>query len=150
MKVVSWSEVRAWLELPFSGRNKECPQIITWLGEGIRDLKTAWNKAQVRAGFPDALMHDLRRTAVRNMTRAGIPAKQARLISGHRTDSVLDRYDIVDERDIQVAGQKLAIYLERKEELVSALNQDRKVRTKVRTKEDSDAPMSDTESYLLQ
>ncbi len=34
------------------------------------------------------------------------------LISGHKTRSVFDRYDICDERDIQLAGQKLAVYLE--------------------------------------
>lgn len=34
------------------------------------------------------------------------------LISGHKTRSMFDRYDIVDEKDIQLAGQKLAAYLE--------------------------------------
>ena len=35
-------------------------------------------------------------------------------ISGHKTRSMFDRYDITDERDIQLAGQKLARYLEEK------------------------------------
>jgi hypothetical protein len=48
------------------------------------------------------------------MIRAGIPEKQAMRISGHRSRSIFDRYDITDERDIQIAGQKLARYLDQK------------------------------------
>jgi hypothetical protein len=56
----------------------------------------------------------------------------------------------VDERDIQLAGQKLAMYLERKEELVSARYPDREVRTKVRTEQDLNTSISEPESFLLQ
>ena len=51
--------------------------------------------------------------------RAGIPEKQAMKISGHRSRSIFDRYDITDERDIQIAGQKLARYLEGKSKIVT-------------------------------
>jgi hypothetical protein len=53
------------------------------------------------------------------MVRAGIPEKQAMRISGHKSRSMFDRYDITDERDIQIAGQKLARYLEAKSEVVT-------------------------------
>src|SRR4051812_5056926 len=72
-----YGEVRAWLELACYERSPGCPHIITWRGDSVSDVKTAWNKARVRAGLPNALVHDLRRTAVRNMTRAGIPAKHS-------------------------------------------------------------------------
>jgi hypothetical protein len=56
----------------------------------------------------------LRRTAARNMIRAGIPEKRAMEISGHKTNSILKRYDITIERDIQADGERLARYLDEK------------------------------------
>jgi integrase len=109
-----YGELRGWLEMAYAAQEEDCPFIVSWKGAGISEVKTAWNKARQRAKVPGLLVHDLRRTAVRNMIRAGIPEKQAMRISGHKTRSMFDRYDITDERDIQLAGQKLAHYLEEK------------------------------------
>jgi integrase len=115
-----YGELRAWFDMAYAGWDPECPFIVSWQGHGINEVKTAWKKARNRAAVPELLVHDLRRTAIRNMVRAGIPEKRAMQISGHKTRSVFDRYDIIDERDIQEDGQKLAAYLNKKAQRAKA------------------------------
>jgi len=68
----------------------------------VRRFYRSWKTACRQAGIPeDKIFHDFRRTAVRNMTRARVPRQTAKKISGHKTDSIFNRYDIVDEEDIR-------------------------------------------------
>ena len=76
-------------------------------GETVRDFREVWEALTNKAGVPGLLFHDFRRSAVRNMIRRGVPQKTARTISGHMTDSVFSRYNIVSGADIEDAARKI-------------------------------------------
>jgi integrase len=87
-------------------------QIIPWVfvhadGTRIKNFRYAWAKACRAAGVP-RLVHDFRRTAVRNLERAGVPRSAAMKMTGHLTETVYRRYAIVDEAMMREASEKLA------------------------------------------
>ena len=92
----------------------DCPWLSHRQGDHIVEMRPAWPDACEAVGLDNLLFHDLRRSAVRNMTRAGIPEKVAMKISGHKTRAIFDRYNIVDNRDIEDAGKKLEEFLKGK------------------------------------
>jgi integrase len=79
-------------------------------GEAVRydQLHREWDRACARAGVPKKHLHDLRRTAVRALERAGVSRSVAMQLTGHQTESVFRRYAIVDEQDLAVGVAKLS------------------------------------------
>jgi len=76
-------------------------------GKPVRDFRGAWANACVAAGVPDLLFHDLRRTAARNLRRAGVAEGVIMKIDGWKTRSVFERYAIVSQGDIRDAMTSL-------------------------------------------
>jgi len=97
-------------------------KIVPWVfvtdeGRPVGDFRKAWASACKKAGFfrveegvaiPTKLVHDFRRSAVRNLIHAGIPETTAMELTGHKTRAVFKRYAIVDEAMLREAGAKLA------------------------------------------
>lgn len=89
-------------------------RIVPWVfhreGKPIKSFIKAWRSACRAAGCPGRIPHDLRRTAVRNLERAGVPRSTAMAMVGHKTESIYRRYAIVDEAMTREAAAKLNNY----------------------------------------
>jgi integrase len=109
-----YGEMRQWLEMAKAERDQlwpDCPWVFARKGRQLDQFSKTWEPACERAGVAGLLFHDLRRSAVRNMERAGIPRNVAMSISGHKTEAVYRRYDIVNKRDLTNAAVRMENYL---------------------------------------
>jgi integrase len=97
-----------------------CPYVLFWHetdrmlgvncvpGSRMNSCRKLWKAAMQRAGCKGITPHDLRRSAVRNMVQeCGIPEEQAMVITGHKTHSMLKRYNIVSLKGVQQSGEKM-------------------------------------------
>jgi integrase len=107
-KVALTRDARMLLAACLVGKSSE-DAVFTRGTKPVADFRGTWDKITLAADCPGLLFHDLRRSAVRNMIRAGIPEVVCMKISGHKTRSVFDRYNITSERDLAEAARKIEL-----------------------------------------
>jgi integrase len=83
-------------------------EVFHRLGRPLKAMRRSWASACRKAGVPGLILHDLRRSAVRNLERAGISRSVAMKLTGHKTENVYRRYAIVADSDLVEAGVKLS------------------------------------------
>ena len=88
-------------------RGSLCSSVFHRNGVPITAFTKAWKTACLKSGCPGRIPHDLRRTAVRHLVRAGVPERVAMQMTGHKTRSVFERYNIVSETDFADAVRHL-------------------------------------------
>lgn len=133
------------LELPFirnmeqifrrreAVRRLDCPYVFHRRGRQIRDFREEWTQARERARLTGLRVHDLCRSAARNLSRAGVPETVASQYMNRKTLAIYKQYRIVDSGDLRLATQALESYLERE-----------KNNAKIRPLEDSHKQMTDS------
>jgi hypothetical protein len=86
-----------------------CPRVFHRSGRPIKSFRVTFRTAcaAAAAGCPGRVRHDFRRTAVRNLVRAGIPERVAMQMTGHKTRSVFERYNIVRAGIFAKAAKRL-------------------------------------------
>jgi integrase len=92
-------------------RPKRTRDARVFRGDGVpvRTWRTALRDACRKTKVPPRLLHDCRRTAARNLIRAGVPGRIAMLLTGHKTRTVFDRSNIVNEQELLTARERLCL-----------------------------------------
>ena len=119
-------EVREVIERRWAERDNLLPYVFLNSNgtDKVKRFDKAWKRACKDSAIGPRWFHDFRRTAVRDMDRAGVSQVVGMKISGHKTDSVYRRYNIVSDSDLRLAAQKHQEYLKNEKGTVSGTTHD--------------------------
>ena len=107
---VDCGELAAIIARRWQARRLDCPYVFHRNGRRIGDFRKLWAKACAELGLTGRIVHDLRRSGVRHLIRGGTPRHTVMAFSGHRTASMLKRYDIIDVDDLRRAAERASVY----------------------------------------
>lgn len=108
--------LRGLIDARWKDRQLGCKWVFHRHGKSLQPtlLRRLFRAAAVKAGYPGLIFHDLRRSAVRNMERAGVLRTVAMRISGHRSEAIFRRYAIVSTEDVSKALAQTEAYVSRR------------------------------------
>jgi integrase len=86
-------------------------RVFSYEGNAVQSIKRSFKRACKAAGIEDFRFHDLRLTFNTNMRKAGVDRSVIMKITGHKTMSMFERYNTVDESDALEAYRKLHFFL---------------------------------------
>ena len=95
-----------------ANRRLDCNAVFHKNGKSIGDFRKAWKSALLSASVGKKFVHDFRRTALGNLTRAGTTEKFSMTLTGHKTRAACDDYNIVTEAHLSQAIEKLHSHLD--------------------------------------
>ena len=97
-------------------RRLDCPFVFHRDGKAVRSFLKAWHTACEKIGQPGLVPHDMRRSAIRNFRKAGLSETEGMMLSGHKTNAVYKRYDLIDENDLMESMDRVHEHLKREAE----------------------------------
>jgi len=104
------------LERRIKLRRLDCPYVFHRNGRQIKSFRRGFKAAAKEAGHEGRLPHDMRRSAVRNFRKSGLSESDGMMLSGHKTRSVYERYNIRDDQDAIEAMERVQEHLKKEAE----------------------------------
>jgi len=101
-------ELQNVIERRLTERRLDCPYVFHRNGQPVKSFRKAWKTACEAIGQPSLIPHDMRRSAVRNFRKAGLSENEGLAMTGHLTNSIYRRYDIIDEEDLNGQGSEVS------------------------------------------
>jgi integrase len=105
-----YGEMVEWLERQLRDLPQGCQYLFHYRGRPLGSHLKGWSRACADVGLEGLLFHDLRRSAIRNMDRAGVRREVGMAVSGHKRDDVYRSYNIVADSELGEVGGKMAEY----------------------------------------
>lgn len=111
-----YGDMVEWLKRQLDELPEGCPYLFHYHGRRLGSHLKGWARACADVGLDGLIFHDLRRSAVRNMDRAGIRREVAKAVSGHKTDEMYRRYNIVSGDELQGVGDQMKAFRQREKQ----------------------------------